>query len=177
MEGHFIQGGPQSEYGRVQVTISRYLHSALHIPLRVPGTQQWFMFQHYNHPESLHRSTRHSSCMNVPCVKVIQPLYAMLRSLILHHFFYYALLSLNSSAAQDACIYRPGESVVKSVVIVKHTIHIITSVPHDTTFQVNTDLTITVDNAPTSLDFLTTYFSKSTAIGTMTGSAIPFNEL
>ena len=67
--------------------------------------------------------------------------------------------------------------VVNSVVVVKHTIHIITSAPHDTTFQVNPDLTITVDNAPTNLDFLTTYFSKSTAIETLNRSVIPFNEL
>ena len=67
--------------------------------------------------------------------------------------------------------------VINSVVVVKHTIHIITNVPHDTTFQVNTDLTITVDNAPTSLDLLTTYFSRSTAIETMNGSVIPVNEL
>ena len=67
--------------------------------------------------------------------------------------------------------------VVDSVVVVKHTIHIITSVPHDTTFQVNPDLTITVDNAPTNLDFLTTYFSRSTAIETLNRSVIPSNEL
>ena len=93
----------------------------------------------------------------------------MVECLILHRLFYYALLLLSSAArtstAQDACIYRSGDTV-KSVVIVKHTIHIITSVLHDTTFQINTDLTITVDNAPTSLNLLTTYFSRSTATKT-----------
>ncbi|CAF9930193.1 MAG: hypothetical protein ALECFALPRED_004548, partial [Alectoria fallacina] len=73
------------------------------------------------------------------------------------------------SAAQDACVYRSGAMLVESVVVVKHTIHIITSIPHNTTFKVNTGLTITVDNAPTSLDLLTTYFSRSTAIETMNG--------
>ena len=101
--------------------------------------------------------------------------------LMLHSLLCYAILLLNGaaciSAAQDACIYRAGAMLVSSVVVVKHTIHIITSVPHDTIFQVNTDLTITVDNAPTSLDFLTTYFSKSTAIETMNGLVAPFNEL
>lgn len=81
------------------------------------------------------------------------------------------------SVAQDACVYRSGKMVVDSVVVVKHTIHIMTNVPHDTTFQVNTDLTITVDNAPTSLDLLTTYFSRSAAIETMKGSVISKNEL
>ena len=105
----------------------------------------------------------------------------MLNCLMLHHLVCYAFLLLNSaayvSAGQDACIYREGAMLVNSVVIVKHTIHIITSVPHDTTFQVNTDLTITVDNAPTSLDFFTTYFSRSSAIETMNRSVIPFDEL
>ena len=105
----------------------------------------------------------------------------MSERLILHRLLFYAILLLSSatcgSAAQDACVYRSGEVVVNSVVVVKHTIHIITNVPHDTTFQVNTDLTITVDNAPTSLDLLTTYFSRSTAIETMNGSVIPVNEL
>ena len=66
---------------------------------------------------------------------------------------------------------------MNSVVVVKHTIHIITNVPHDTTFQVNTDLTITIDNAPTSLDLLTTYFSRSTTIETINGSVISNDEL
>lgn len=98
-----------------------------------------------------------------------------------YHLFCCALFLINSAAcfsvAQDACMYRPEAMLVNSVVVVKQTIHIITSVPHDTTFQVNTDLIITVDNAPTSLDFLTTYFSTSTVIGTMNGSVIPSNEL
>ena len=95
--------------------------------------------------------------------------------------FCYALLLLNGatciSAAQDACIYRSEAMVVHSVVVVKQTIHIITSVPHDTIFPVNTDLTITVDNAPTSLDILTTYFSRSTAVETMDRLVVPFNRL
>ena len=100
---------------------------------------------------------------------------------ILRRLLFYAILLISSatcgSAAQDACVYRSGEMVVNSVVVVKHTIHIITNVPYDTTFQVNTDLTITVENAPTSLDLLTTYFSRSTAIETMNGSVISVNEL
>ena len=102
----------------------------------------------------------------------------MFESLLLHRVFYYALVLLSNAAcsavAQDACIYRPGDIAVKSVLVIKHTIHIMTSVPSPSTFQVNTDLTITVDNAPTSLDFLTTYFSRSTAIETMDRFAILF---
>ena len=105
----------------------------------------------------------------------------MFECLTLYRLLYYALLLLNytacSSAVQDVCIYRSGKMIVNSVVVVKHTIHIITSVPYDTAFQVNTDLTITVNNAPTSLDLLTTYFSRSSVIETMNESVIPFNEL
>ena len=97
----------------------------------------------------------------------------MSECLILHCLLVYALLLLNSaacgSAAQDGCRYR-SEEIIVNVVVVKHTIHIITNIPHDTTFRVNTDLTITVDNAPTSLNLLTTYFSRSTAIETINGS-------
>lgn len=103
----------------------------------------------------------------------------MLDCLMLLRLFCHSFLLLNSfadiSAAQDACIYRSGAMLVNPIVVVKHTIHIITSVPHNTTFQVNTDLTVTVDNAPTSLGFLTTYFSTSTAIDTMNGSVSPFS--
>lgn len=102
--------------------------------------------------------------------------------LLLHRLFFYAILLLASAAAsfsiaQDACVYGSGAMLVNSVVVVKQTIHVVTSVPHVTTFQVNTNLTITVDNAPTSLDLLTTYFSRSTAIETVNGSVFPCNDL
>ena len=101
--------------------------------------------------------------------------------LLLHRLFCYTILLLASAAsfsvAQDACIYRSGAMLVNSVVVVKQTIHIVTSVPHVTTFQVNTNLTITVDDAPTSLDLLTTYFSRSTAIETINGLVFSCNEL
>ena len=99
---------------------------------------------------------------------------------MLYNLFCCAFFLINTavclSVTQDACVYRSGAMLVNSVVVVKQTIHIITSVPHDTTFQVNTDLTITVDNAPTSLDFLTTFFSTSTAMESMNGSVSPFNK-
>lgn len=101
--------------------------------------------------------------------------------LLLHRLLYGAILLLASAAcfsvAQDACIYRSGAMLVNSVVVVKQTIHIVTSVPYSTTFEVNTNLTITVDNAPTSLDLLTTYFSESTAIETMNRSVFPCSDL
>ena len=125
-------------------------------------------------------STRHSLHINVLRVWVLKATYTMFDSLTLHRLLCYALLIYCTaciSQAQDACIYRTGPLLVNSVMVVKHTIHIITSVPQNTTFQVNTDLTVTVDDAPTSLDFLTTYFSTSTAVETRNGSVIPSQEL
>lgn len=126
-----------------------------------------------------HSLTRRPLYINVLCVILFRATYAMFDPLMLHRLFCYALLLCAAciSDAQDACIYRSGPILVNPVVVVKHTIHIITSVLHNTTFQVNTDLTLTVDNAPTSLDFLTTYFSRSTAIETNNLSVIPSKEL
>ena len=125
--------------------------------------------------------TRLSFYISVQYLQFFLASYAMSNCSTFHCLFCYALLLLNCaacfSAAQDGCIYRSGAMLIHSVVVVKHTIHIITSVPHDTTFQVKTDLTITVDNAPTSLDLLTTYFSRSTAIETVKGSVIPIYML
>ena len=73
-------------------------------------------------------------------------------------------------ATQDACILPyPGPRVITSVLVVKQTIHVITNVPQDTAFEVNPDLTISVNNAPTNLDFITTYFSRHTSVITIAG--------
>ena len=73
-------------------------------------------------------------------------------------------------AAQDACILPyPGPRVITSVLVVKQTIHVITDVPKDTAFEVNPDLTISVNNAPTNLDLTTTYFSRHTSVITIAG--------
>lgn len=102
-------------------------------------------------------------------------------TLLTIHRLLHCLLLLHSAAcvyaAQDACVYHSGGMVVHSVVIVKQTIYIITSVPYNTVFQVNTDLTITVDNAPTSLNYLTTYLSRSTNIETVSRLVFPLNQL
>ncbi|KAL2043931.1 hypothetical protein N7G274_003451 [Stereocaulon virgatum] len=72
--------------------------------------------------------------------------------------------------AQDDCPDVPGQPrVVTSVLVVKHTIRIITNIPIDTTLHMNTDLSITVNNAPTELDIITTYYSRSTASQTYAG--------
>ena len=83
----------------------------------------------------------------------------------------FLLCSLTHIAAtQDACILPyPGPRVITSVLVVKQTIHVITNVPQDTAFEVNPDLTISVNNAPTNLDLITTYFSRHTSVITMAG--------
>lgn len=167
MEDRFTRGGPPSDIHECRTTCGECIPHSI--------------FRKHNNialPLIVILPVQHSLLDATPASNLSD---AMFESLILRRLLYYAFLLLNSaackSAAQDACIYRSGEMVVNSVVVVKHTIHIITSVPHNTTFQVNTGLTITVDDAPTSLDLLTTYFSKSTAIETMNGSVIPSNEL
>ena len=73
-------------------------------------------------------------------------------------------------ATQDACILPyPGPRVITSVLVVKQTIHVITNVPQDTAFEINPDLTISVNNAPTNLDLITTYFSRHTSVITIAG--------
>ncbi len=73
-------------------------------------------------------------------------------------------------ATQDACILPyPGPQVITSVLVVKQTIHVITNIPKTTAFEVNSDLTISVSNAPTNLDITTTYFSRNTSVITLAG--------
>ena len=73
-----------------------------------------------------------------------------------------------STASRDACgIEFPGNKVVTSVQIVKHTVHIIASIASNTTLQISNDLTIPVDNAPTNLDLITTYETESTYLSTI----------
>ena len=67
-------------------------------------------------------------------------------------------------AERDAC---PIGRVITSIIVVKQTIHIMTNVPHDTIFEINTDLTITVGNALKSLDLIITFLSSSTSIKTV----------
>ena len=90
----------------------------------------------------------------------------MVRLLIRQSILCSALILLSGivlqPAAQNACPYSfENAGDISSVVVVKQTIHIITDVPYDTTLEINKDLTVTVDNAPTHLDLITTYLSQS----------------
>lgn len=70
--------------------------------------------------------------------------------------FFWALI-LRIGAAREPCSSSIADE--KPTVILK-TIHIQTSVLCNTTIPVDADLTLTVDNAPTHVDLITTYFSN-----------------
>lgn len=77
---------------------------------------------------------------------------------------------VDSAATQDACsLPYPGPRVITSVLVVKQTIHVITNIPKDTAFEINPDLTISVNNAPTKVDITTTYHQRHTSVVTIAG--------
>lgn len=66
-------------------------------------------------------------------------------------------LLLRIGGAQEPCSFSIADQ--KPTIILK-TIHIQTSVLCNTTIPVDADLTLTVNNAPTHVDLITTYFSN-----------------
>ena len=70
--------------------------------------------------------------------------------------FFWCLL-LRIGAAREPCSSSIANQ--KPTVILK-TIHIQTSILCNTTIPIDSDLTLTVDNAPTHVDLITTYFSN-----------------
>ena len=64
---------------------------------------------------------------------------------------------LCTGAAKEPCSSDIADQ--KPTVILK-TIHIQTSILCNTTIPVDSDLTLTVENAPTHVDLITTYFSS-----------------
>lgn len=76
----------------------------------------------------------------------------------------------NAARTGDKCRFRyPPNRVIATVFVLEHQLAINTDVQKNHSFAINTDLTITVDNAPTSLDFTTTYTQRSTLIRTAAG--------
>lgn len=66
-------------------------------------------------------------------------------------------LLLRIGAAPEPCSSSIADQ--KPTVILK-TIHIKTSILYNTTIPIDSDLTLTVENAPTHVDLITTYFSN-----------------
>lgn len=74
--------------------------------------------------------------------------------------FLFNLFTAHFAVAQLGCRKTPGLELV-----VLKTIHIQTYVIHNTTFPVDGALTISVPNAPTNFELITTYTSRSIAKG------------
>jgi hypothetical protein len=70
-------------------------------------------------------------------------------------------------AAQDSCVLN---TAITTVLIYENPIYINTKVLYNTTFEVNSDFTVTVSNAPTSFHEITTYTATSTIVGPPTFS-------
>ena len=67
-----------------------------------------------------------------------------------------------SAKTQDACSIERNPAI--RVYVVEYAIYIKTDVQHNTSFAVNRDLMVTVDNAPTYLDLTITRTSRKTVI-------------
>lgn len=78
-------------------------------------------------------------------------------------------IAIAASAGGSCPFQYPSNGVVTTVFVLEYQIAINTDVQKNNSFAVNTDLTITVDNAPTSLDFTTTYTERSTVVRTAAG--------
>ena len=84
---------------------------------------------------------------------------------------YFFLSSLCSAILRDFA--RRQTSVMRNAPLhlqwffVKQSIRIMIDVPYDTILQINSDLAVTVENAPTELDLITTFYSTSTKILTI----------
>ena len=89
---------------------------------------------------------------------------------------YWFLTSLAASTkAQDAC--SVAQNPTTRVYMVEKSIYIKTSVQYNTSFAVNTDLTVTIDNAPTNLDLITTYTSRDTLTRSAHESVVEIRKL
>ena len=80
------------------------------------------------------------------------------------HFLY-----IPSTICQEACM----QQAITKVIVFEQTISINTNVLQNSTFAINPDFTFTVDDAPTSLDLLTSYFSTTSSIISATGPSTP----
>ena len=83
------------------------------------------------------------------------------------------LLSIPPVSSQNACVQQP----ITKVVVVEQSIYINTNVLQNSTFAINPDFTFTVDDAPTSLDLLTTYLSTTSSIISAIGPSTPDRDL
>ena len=92
-------------------------------------------------------------------------------------------LATRCTASTSTFTFGKCSQVVTKVLVYENPVYIRTNVLSNTTFEVNPQLTITVQNAPTNLDFTTTYTSRmssretlpvSATISTSIASGVPF---
>ena len=76
--------------------------------------------------------------------------------------FLCALSTLLAASASSEAVCSRARDPTPKVYVVEYSIYIKTDVQYNTSFAVNNDLTITVDNAPTELDLTTTHTSRKT---------------
>ena len=76
---------------------------------------------------------------------------------------------MTSSTSVSPC--GNNARVITKVLVYENSVYINTDVLSNTTFEVNPDLTITVNHAPTSLDLTTTFTSKQSIYNTLYPSA------
>ena len=81
------------------------------------------------------------------------------------------------TALTSTLIFGRCSRVVTKVLVYENPVHIRTNVVSNTTFEVNAQLTITVENAPTNLDFTATYTSKLSSRETLPVSATISNSV
>ena len=79
------------------------------------------------------------------------------------------LKCVTSLTSVSPCDYNAR--VITKVLVYENSVYINTDVLSNTTFEVNPDLTIIVDHAPTSLDLITTFTSKQSIYKTVYPSA------
>ncbi len=98
------------------------------------------------------------------------------RSLFFHILCIFYGSSLSVASPDDCEIGLPGNRLITSVQMVKHTVHIIATITDNTTLHIGDGLTIPVDNAPTSLDVITTYDTESTYLSMAHPSVVSARE-
>ncbi len=81
----------------------------------------------------------------------------------IYYAFWILCGTVFTAASRDKCeIDVLGSRLITSVQMIKHTVHIIASITSNTTLDISNALTISIDNAPTNLDVVTTYDTEST---------------
>ena len=83
-------------------------------------------------------------------------------------FLLYSIVA-ETAFTENEC--QAGSQLITKVFVIEYPIYVKTNVLTNTTFQINPDFTMTVDNAPISIDLSTVYTSKRTTVDMIYPSA------